>query len=204
MVLEGDDDDVADDVGEPGHALGELAGLGDRLGAVGEEVVEEVEDGLGAGGVARDLALARRAAEAGGGAGLAVHVPAELEVVGQDEVGEGAKVALELGRLLDLGERGVDVLGLDVADGEQAGGGAAADGEVGGAALDVGGLVRGDGLAADALDEGLEGRAVGVLGRVARPERVAELAEIGVEGIRHGGGPLKPVGCRHSVATPPL
>jgi len=81
VFLEGDDDDVADDVGEARHPLGELLGPGDRLGAVGKEVAEELEHGLRAGGVADDL-VAAETAEARGRAKVAVHIPAELQVVG--------------------------------------------------------------------------------------------------------------------------
>jgi hypothetical protein len=49
---------------------------------------------------------------------LALRVPAELEVVGEDDIRLGAQVPPKLGRLLGLVEVGADVLGLHPADGE--------------------------------------------------------------------------------------
>ena len=70
-----------------------------------------------------------KCAEARGEAALAVGVPAELDEVGEDQVGQ-AEVAFELVGLFDLIQVGTDVLGFDEAEGELDGLALALDAEV--------------------------------------------------------------------------
>jgi len=70
---------------------------------------------------------------------LAVHVPAELQLVGQQQVAEGAAIAAQLLAPLHVAQRHADVLGLHIADNEAAAG----DDEIGRAAGDALRLVGG-------------------------------------------------------------
>jgi hypothetical protein len=67
--------------------LSKLSRGGDGLWRVGEEVVQEVAHGLDIGGGGSEPVVAVQRCQARGLPVLAVDVPAEFEVVGEDEVG---------------------------------------------------------------------------------------------------------------------
>ena len=182
------DDEVADEVGEPGHAAGELLGMVDagRLG--GGKVAQQGEGGGMVGGVDGELARRQDAGEAGDEAGffLALHEPAELQIIGEEEIGQRAAVA---GELLGIGrviEGDADVLGLDVAEGEVAG--LAGDEVVGRAGGGTLGLVDGGDGGVERFEQGLEERPVGVLGGVAAFQGRLDLLEINLESGFGGDG----------------
>ena len=200
---------VAGQVGEPGHAPRQLLGGGDGRRVAVEEVAQQ-RGGFGDGAVAqrqpnslspwervgvRASPAAVKLRQAGDGAALAVHVPAEFGVVGEQQVGQRFPVALELppvdrGRAgavavaLDFVEAHADVLGLDVADGHAVL--RPADGVVGRAALDALRFVGGGDAVRGRLQQRLERGPVGVLGGVAvrqaglqRPDVIPECASVG-------------------------
>src|SRR5205814_661315 len=87
VLVERLDNDVADNVGEAGHAEGEVVGAGNVLGAVLQEVLEQLADGGAARFVGEGAVGGGDGGEAGDLAADAVGVPAKLDVVGEDEVG---------------------------------------------------------------------------------------------------------------------
>ncbi|OQA19789.1 MAG: hypothetical protein BWY63_01651 [Chloroflexi bacterium ADurb.Bin360] len=178
--LEGGNDDVADEVGQVRHPFGEFAGGDDRLRGVSQETVQEVADGLNIGGGGFELAIAVEGRQADRFTMHAVHVPAEFEVVGEDEVGQGVQVAFELRGTFHGVEVRADIFGFDVADEKTV----LEDGEVGRTAGDAGGFV--DGLDAGiGLEQDRQSGAVGVFGRRAGGEQLAQLGQVGGDGLGH-------------------
>lgn len=167
---------------EAGHALGEVARAIDLLGLVGEEIGEQGFEVGWAFPNFFELAIGGQVGEADGAATLAVDVPAEFEVIGEEQVFEGGEVAFELGSALDLVEGLADVFGFDVAEGQGADVEGFGDDEVGGAAGDVTGFVGDEQVGVEGGEEGVQGRAMGVLGGVTLGKGGFEVGEVG------GGG----------------
>ena len=178
-VGKGFNDGIAHQVGEVGKAQGELRGRGDGNGPLREETLEELE-GLGLlVGIGDNLAAGSDASERGGSAffraALALHVPADFEVIGEEEIRKVRLIALELLALFDLGEIDADVLRLDVAEREAVL--APRDDVIRRAALDALGFIGGIHFR-ERLDERLKRGAIGVLGGVATLPRPLDLGEI--------------------------
>ena len=105
-----------DQVRQPGHAHGQKLRAGDRRGLVGQEIAQQLPDRFRAPLFRRSacrLPLAR--GQLGGSPQLAVGIPAELQIIGQDQVRQRAAIAGQLLRALRLVQRLADVLRLDVA-----------------------------------------------------------------------------------------
>ena len=163
-----------------GHALGKLGGVADR-NAVGVEKALPDRADRERGYTFELLVAAVR--QHPGRASQAVDVPAELDVIGEDQVGQRVAVAQELGALLDLVEVDADVLALDVADWDAV----LVDDEVGRAVFALGGLVDGlDPGRADRLNQRFERRAIAVLRGPAGAELLAHGAHVGLEFAVHG------------------
>ena len=185
---------------QPGHAPRQFLRAGDRLGAVAQEV-EEQRVGFGNTVVThRQLAAAVKLRQAGDGAALAVHVPAELGVVGQQQVGQRLPVTLELppvdcervgagAVLLYIRKAHANVFGFNVADGQPAL--LPADGVIGRAALDPLGFVGGRNPVKGGLQQRIQRRPVGVLGGVALRYCGLQLPDVFPEypGVSHGKHP---------------
>ena len=116
VSLECGRDDVADQVRQPGHAHGQKLRAGDRRGLVGQEIAQQLPDRFRATLFGGQLAACPGTGQPGGSPQLAVGIPAELQIIGQDQVRQGAAIAGQLLGALRLVQRLADVLGLDVAD----------------------------------------------------------------------------------------
>ena len=91
------DDEAANDVGELGQAAGKFFGGGDVHRALGEEGEQEAFRPFHfLGGDRGEFAAGLQRREAEGFALLAVHEPAELHVVGEQEIGQRGQITLEL------------------------------------------------------------------------------------------------------------
>jgi hypothetical protein len=168
-LLERGDYRVADEVGVSRHLSGERVGVCDGRGGVREEILKQ--------GVQFVCAIRRAAQSLGAGVPLsesgdltprAVYIPAELQVIGQDEVRQVITVALELVGHFGGVERHADVFGFDVADGDALPACVcASDGEVGRAAGDTLRLVDRDDTLLQRFQQRLEGGAMRAFGRIA-------------------------------------
>ena len=116
-----------------------------------------------------------------GGPVFAADEPAELEEVGEEEVGEGRQVTVfELLGTFGFVEAGADVLGLDVSSEEFA----AANVEVGRAAVDAAGFHHGLHVRQHVLKQLLERHVVSAFGSVAGGEVAVQCGKVGAEGGR--------------------
>ena len=161
------DDQIADDARHARHALGQFLGGGDGQGGLLEEGGEQLRELLFAVGQRLELAFGVQLGDAHSQPFLAADEPAELQVVGEKPVGQGVAVTGELLAVralpaLHLVEIRADVLGLDVAERYAL----ADDLEVGAAAKDSLWLVRGRDALPGRLQQGLQGGAVRMLGRI--------------------------------------
>ncbi len=187
---EGIHDQIADEMGPPGHALGQLVGRINALRGLLEKTAQEGKNGLELLFIHAEFAGAQRAGQRRAAARLALDIPAELKVVGQQQVGQRAAVAAQLLGFFRVVERDADVLGLDVAEGAVVG--LEADQKIGRAASRALGFVGDHEALAGIkpLQKTLEKRAVGVLGRIATGEGARDFAQVGAHGIVlgwHGG-----------------
>ena len=186
--FEGFVDQVTDQPSHASHAGGQLVwrGLDWHVGL--NELGQQLRHFAGDGFVPADFAVFVGAGQAGGELALAVNEPAELDVVREDEVGQGLAIALELVAAGGFVERDADIFGLHIAQGKQATG----DDVVRRAAGDALGLVGGQyvgraGLCAYGFKQAFECGAVGVLGGVAGLDVGGNGIEVGFEwGLRHG------------------
>jgi len=89
---------------------------------------------------------------------LAFDVPAELDVIGEDQVGQGAEVAPHLLRPLDAPQVFADVFGLHETDGSLP----FQHNEIRRADVNMRGVIDGDELGVQRLQERLKRRAIGV------------------------------------------
>jgi len=135
--------------------------------------------------VPADAAVLSGTGKAGGKTKLAVEIPAELEIVGEDEISEGFAITRELVGLLDVVEVLPYVLRFDVAERY----GAAHENVVRCPAGDLLRFVDGlDASASERVEEGLQRRAVGVLRCMSRLERAFDGLEVGLESSVDGHG----------------
>ena len=113
------DDDVADHVGLACQTQGQIAGLANGLRAAGQEISEQLGDGILSGVGGADLAgdISDRAERCGGDA-VAIDVVPEVHIVGEQQVWQVLAIALELLGLVGVGEGDTDVFGFDVAYGQ--------------------------------------------------------------------------------------
>ena len=169
--LEGFVDEVADQPPEAGHARGQIVrgGLDGQVGL--DELGQQLRDLAGGGFVPADFAVLARPRQAGGELAFAIDKPAEVDVVGEDEVGQRFAVAAQLVGGGGLVQADAYVLGLDVAQRQQATGDDEVGRATGNALRLVGGLDgavrRAADLRAHRFKQGFERRAVRVLGGVA-------------------------------------
>ena len=146
------------------HAPRQFGGIGGRGRAGREERIQQRPHDAFAVALTHERAVPLEAPQPRLFPQFPVGVPAELTLVGQDEVGQGVAVAPQLLALLLGLEVRADVLALDVADGDAV----ALDDEVGRAVGRVRGLVDGvRTVAAQRLQQRLHRRAVAVLGGLA-------------------------------------
>jgi hypothetical protein len=153
-------DEVAGHAGQGSHAFGQFPGAAKGGHLLGKELLKQVADGLSAASGLLDSAVPCDGGQAGRLPMFALDVPAELQVVSQDQVVEGSAVAAKLLGPLRCVQAGADVLGLDVADGCPGAG----EDVIGCAALHALGLVDGLHSVTEGLEQGLQSRAVGELG----------------------------------------
>jgi hypothetical protein len=106
----------------------------------------------------------------------AIHKPAELEVVGEQQVRERREIALELAGPLRFVEVGPRVFGFDVAQRQVIA--FAGDDIIRSPTVGAFGLVGRDNVRVERFEEFLQRRAVGVLGGVAAFEGAFELGEV--------------------------
>ena len=184
--LEGFVDEVADQPPQARHARGQIVrrGLDGQVGL--DELGQQLRDFAGGGFVPADFAVLARPRQAGRQLAFAIDKPAEVDVVGEDQVGQRFAVAAQLVGRGGFVQAHPHVLGLDIAQRQQA----ARDDEVRRAAGDALRLVGGadrtmrlvaSGLRADGFKQGFERRAMGVFGGVADFEGVGHRSEIGLE-----------------------
>ena len=100
---------------EPGHAPGQVGRVADALFALGQEVAEEFFEPRGAVREHDEPASGIQTSDLNLQPQFALEVVPELQVVGENQVGEVGKVARELVVFLDPIQRnadGVDTVGL--------------------------------------------------------------------------------------------
>ncbi len=180
LLLEGLLDEIAGHAGQSRHALGQLLGSAHRGRRLGQELLQQPRNGLDASPSCPDPPINGQRSQAGRLPVLALHVPAELQVVGEDQIVERFAVAAHL-----LGPRRrvqapSHVLGLDVADGRTGAG----DDVIGRPAVHALGLVDGGDVLADGFKEGFESRAVGVFGGAPRRQALLYASQVISENIR--------------------
>ena len=183
VVLAEDAGDVrAQQAGPGGHSLRQLGGVVDRDAVGVEEVLPERRDiDIRAWCCAELLVVAAR--QNGAPAPFPFDVPAELHVIGQDQVWQRVAVAAQLRALLHLVEIRVNVLALDMADRDPI----PMHDEIGRAVFALRRLV--DGLNARRprrLDQLLQRRPVAVLRRLPAAPLFAQIAQVGPEVAIHG------------------
>ena len=159
------------------HAPGQLARLGDR-GHSGRE--ERLEQGAQPGGgilLRRDPALPVQPRDAHALAPLAPRIVAELQMIGQDQVGQAVPVAFQLLRGFRTVQVDADVLAFDMAQRDAA----PLEDEVGRPAGDARRFVDGLHAGAQPFDQCLKRRAIAVLGRPSAGPRPLQGADIGAK-----------------------
>ena len=139
FLTEDTPDTVAQKPGLGRHPFREFARVVNRRRIGGEERIEHRLDPLNAGPVGNNPALTVEPSNPCSLAGLARRVPAKLQIIGQDQVGQPLAVAPQLLVLLDAVQIGTDILAFDMTDRDAV----ALDDEVGSAAGDLGGFVEG-------------------------------------------------------------
>ena len=112
--LEGIDNEVADKVGDGGKALRQFLGGVDGGGLGSEEIGDEFTDGAFRERVDDEAVVFTNGCEANDALFLSVDVPAEFEVISEEEVVERFEVAFHLVRFFDAVEFDADILGFDV------------------------------------------------------------------------------------------
>ena len=152
---------------------------GRRVG--GEERLEQLGNLAETLPVRHDRAATVEPTELRGLAQFAIGIPAKLEIVRQNQIGQGGPIALQLLATLGTVQVGSDILAFDMADRDAA----PFDDEIGRAAFDVRRLVEGANAgAAQLLYERLKRRAVAVLGRLPGGVRSFHLPAVVVNRLR--------------------
>ena len=183
VVLEDAPDGVAEQSCLACHPPRQIGRVVDRGVVGGGERIQQRPHGIAAAALRGVRAAAVESAEASSLAQLALGVPAELQIVGEDQVGESFAVALELVAPLGSVEVLADVLALDMSDWHAA----PLDDEIGRASLDARGLVdRLGAIAAQRFDQRLERGAVAVLRRLSTVVGLPQRLAVGAQGLVRG------------------
>jgi len=148
---------MADFAGHGRHARGEFGGTAKGRRRFEGEAAQQGGDGGDFFARGAQLAVAHFA-QACCGVVLAFDVPAELDVIGEDQVGQGAEVAPHLLRPLDAPQVFADVFGLHETDGSLP----FQHNEIRRADVNMRGVIDGDELGVQRLQERLKRRAIGV------------------------------------------
>ena len=171
-------DAVPQQSGLGGHSLGEFARIGNLWRIGRKKRFEQRADGPCAVLFGNDSALTVDAPEARRLTQIAVGVPAELQIVGQNKVGQPGPITRQLFVGFHTIQVYANVLALDVSHRHSA----ADDDEIRRAACNVRRLVDGaHAIAAQFFDQRLQRGPVAVLGRLPRRQRLRESAAIGAE-----------------------
>ena len=203
LVLERAHDQIADDARHAGHALGEFPGGGDSQSGLLEKRREQLGDLLLALGQRLELALGVQFGQPRDEPLLAADEPAELQIVGENPVWQAVAVADELLAVrafpaLHFVEIRADVLGLDVTERHAF----ADDLKVGAAAKDSLRLIRGRDVLSDRLQQGFQGGAVRMLGRIAGRMFLPNCSQVVGIGV-HGTQSSRPIDMRQPCLARP-
>ena len=204
VLLESLGHDVADHVGDSRHALRQVFGAEYRRRALGEEELEQAGQCINptSNHCQATVVVQLRQPHHPDRLLLSIQIPAELEIVGQQQVWQRLAVAHELLAIvgtqipwltipLDLAQVDVAVLGFHIANRLRDSPALAAcprNHEIRRAAGDALGLVCGRDTYDGAFQQRLERRPVRVLRGVAGGQVGTQLSEVGAEGVwgRHG------------------
>ena len=180
------------------HAPGQVARIGDRGHGGREERIEQAAQPVGGARLDRDPAPPVETPETHGLPPLAPRIAAELQMVGQEQVGQAVPVAFQLFPGLHAVQVGAEVLAFDVAQRDAA----PLDDEVRRAAGDARRLVdgvdaraqgaRAQDARAQILDQRLKRRPVAVLRRPPAGPQPPDVAAIGAKRARPVRGRHRP------------
>src|SRR6266567_144427 len=107
-------DCTADKLSKRRHAGSQFPGAGNGWGLRHDEGLQQAADVCQSTRLKYKLAFRSLAGEPGCGAMLTCDIPAKLQVVSQNEVGEAAQVTLHLVGVLGFIEGNTDIFGLDI------------------------------------------------------------------------------------------